>query len=344
MTRLLRRSMERWDERLANRTDNRVERPFEWGLEWTADWPAVCRIARNGQTPEAWLRELNRASLLEKAAFFAYGRPRDYRLEGEWLSFTSPVATPFEENNVVRARWFPAKDLRRAVVVLPHWNARPEQHVALCRGLQALGIGALRLSLPYHDRRMPAGLERADYAVSANLGRTIAATRQAAIDTRSAVDWLEHIGVERIGIVGTSLGSCYGFLASAFDPRLRVNVFSHFSAYFAEVVWQGLSTRHVRRTLEGELTLAQLREAWQVITPLNYCDEFARHGKKCLFSYALYDTTFPPEFSRELLAETRARGVDQHDVRYLCGHYSLGEFPFKYLAGYRICSFLKRNL
>jgi hypothetical protein len=27
-----------------------------------------------------------------------------------------------------------------------------------------------------------------------------------------------------------------------------------------------------------------------------------------------------------------------------CGHYTLGESPFKFVVGYQICSFLKRNL
>ena len=40
-------------------------------------------------------------------------------------------------------------------------------------------FSVLRISLPYHDRRMPPELTRADYAVSANIGRTIDATRQA---------------------------------------------------------------------------------------------------------------------------------------------------------------------
>jgi dienelactone hydrolase len=73
----------------------------------------------------------------------------------------------------------------------------------------------LRISLPYHDHRMPPKLTRADYAVSANIGRTIDATRQAVIDVRSCYDWLEHRGYTDLGIVGTSLGSCYAFLATA---------------------------------------------------------------------------------------------------------------------------------
>jgi len=56
-------------------------------------------------------------------------------------------------------------------VVLPHWNASATQHAALCAGIAKLGMNALRLSLPYHDFRMPAELERADYAVSGNVTR-----------------------------------------------------------------------------------------------------------------------------------------------------------------------------
>ena len=42
-----------------------------------------------------------------------------------------------------------------------------------------------------------------------------------------------------MGMVGTSLGSCYAFLASVHDPRIEVNVFNHCSTYFADVVWEG---------------------------------------------------------------------------------------------------------
>ena len=128
--------------------------------------------------------------------------------------------------------------------------------------MQRLGISVLRLSLPYHDARTPAGLQRADYAVSANICRTIDATRQAVIDTRACFDWLEQQGFKDLGIVGTSLGSCYAFLASAHDARIRVNMFNHCSTYFADVVWEGLSSRHIRESLQGAVTLETLRKLW----------------------------------------------------------------------------------
>ena len=45
-----------------------------------------------------------------------------------------------------------------------------------------MGVSALRLSLPYHDVRMPPELTRADYIVSANVGRTAQVNRQAVLD------------------------------------------------------------------------------------------------------------------------------------------------------------------
>ncbi len=229
-------------------------------------------------------------------------------------------------------------------MVLPHWNSKLPQHNALCAGLQRLGISALRLSLPYHDARMPPDLSRADYAVSSNICRTIDATRQAVIDARCCFDWLELQGYARFGIVGTSLGSCYAFLTSAHEERIRVNMFNHCSTYFADVVWEGLSTRHIRRGLQEAIDLPTLRQLWLCISPPSYWDLFTAKKKRSKFIYTRYDTTFPVHLSRQVIEGARKHNWD-YDARVLpCGHYTMGEFPFKYITGYEICSFLKRNL
>jgi hypothetical protein len=338
------RRMDAWEMDLATRSTDRVVRPFDWGLEWTQAWP----VHSAEPDPETRIRELNRMALENSAEFFDYIPPRDFRIEGSALRFTSAVDTPYRENNTVHARYFPAhprfKRGPKAVVVLPHWNASPQQHVALCAAIAKVGISALRISLPYHDHRMPPELTRADYAVSANIGRTIDATRQAVIDVRSCYDWLQQRGYTDLGIVGTSLGSCYSFLASAHDPRIRVNVFNHCSTYFADVVWTGLSTRHIREGLEGTIDAERLRAAWDCVSPVHYMDRFGAQKQRSFFLYATYDTTFLPEFSRQVVEHIRKRGLDHKLVVMPCGHYTLGESPFKFVVGYQICAFLKRNL
>lgn len=344
MGKLYARLIGSWETRLAFRATNRVVREFEWGLEWARDWPVSSAYPQNGYAPYEYLRKLNELAAANSDGFYAYQPPRDFELDGGMLRFTSPVRTPYPENNRVHAQWFPAKNSAKAVVVLPHWNAPATGHNALCRGLQRLGISALRISLPYHDYRMPAELQRADYAVSSNIGRTVDAARQAVIDVRCCADWLEQQGAQRLGIVGTSLGSCYACLASAHDARIRVNVFNHCSTYFSDVVWAGLSTQHIRKSLDGKITLEQLRECWRAISPVTYMQKFAASGSKSLFIYTTYDTTFPPHLSEDAIAMVRQHGADHKVIVLPCGHYTMGEAPFKFIDGYQICAYLKRTL
>ena len=128
------------------------------------------------------------------------------------------------------------------MLVLPQWNSDAEGHVGLCRLLNRFGCRALRLSLPYHDARMPPELTRADYIVSANIGRTAQVCRQAVLDARRAIAWLRAQGYESIGILGTSLGSCLSMLTTAHEPLVEAAALNHISPYFADVVWDGLST------------------------------------------------------------------------------------------------------
>lgn len=348
-----REQIEAWELRLATRDTNRVVRAFEWGEEWSRNWPIPGTNERgsNGDPGEA-LRRAAQAATRASDEFFGYRTPSDFRLEDETAStsrstlrFTSPVRTPSVENNTVSALWFPAPGAgTKAVIVLPQWNSKLPQQVGLCRLLRLLGISSLRLSLPYHDARMPPELERADYAVSSNVGRTVDAARQAVIDTRCCLDWLESQGYRRFGIVGTSLGSCYAFLASAHDARLRANVFTLYSYYFADVVWEGLSTRHIQQGLHGQIELAHLQEAWRPITPQSYTERYIAQRKKSLFISTRYDTTFLPEHSQPMIAEFRGRGADFEELVVPCGHYTLGQSPFRFIAGQRICSFLERCL
>ncbi|HLJ87550.1 MAG TPA: alpha/beta hydrolase family protein [Candidatus Angelobacter sp.] len=355
-----------WETRLTTRDTNRLVRPLDWGLDWAKRWPLV-----NGNYPtsadrsEDFLRELNEEIVAHSEEFFGYRSPTDFRLEkrkielfptgsnasdkvpdgdGLFLRFTSPVKTPYPENDLVNARWFEAEG-SRAVIVLPHWNANGIAYNALGPVLKRFGISMLRLSKPYHDIRRPSETVRSDYAVSANICRTIDATRQATVDIRSCADWLETQGKKSIGLLGTSLGSCYAFLACAHDPRFRVNAFNHASTYFSDVVWTGQSTRHVREGLEsGGLTLERLRQMWLCVSPMAYFKKFVQWPRKSLMIYGKYDLTFLPEFSRKAQEEFRRHGADLKTVVLPCGHYTTGETPFKFIDGYHLVKFLAQNL
>lgn len=339
-----------WEQRLAAATTNRVVRPFEWGLEW------LDGVQDGAAAPVPAVRAWVDAAMADSDRFFTPPPTRAYSFEpaaggergGEAgvLRFPSALETPHPDNNVVVARYFPARARRgaprRAVVVLPQWNADPSSHVALCRILAGVGISALRLSLPYHDARMPPELQRADFIVSANIGRTLQVCRQAVLDARRALWWLHGRGYERLGLLGTSLGSCLAMLTGCHEPLVRAQALNHVSPYFADVVWRGLSTAHVRAGLEGHIDLDTLRELWRPLSPWSYLDRAQRLSS--LLVWARYDLTFPADLSRQLVAEFARRGLP-HEVAVLpCGHYSTGVGPFKYLDGFHLVRFLARRL
>jgi dienelactone hydrolase len=189
---------------------------------------------------------------------------------------------------------------------------------------------------------MPPSLTRADYIVSSNVGRTLQVCRQAVTDARRAIAWLHRQGYERLGILGTSLGSCLALLTSAHEPLIRAQALNHVSIYFADVIWEGLSTSHVRAGFDGHITLDRLRELWMPISPRAYVDRV--QDKKTLLVYAKYDTTFPVHLSLDLVRAFGDLGID-YDLAVLpCGHYTTGLAPFKYVDGYVLTKFLVRNL
>jgi len=337
------RTFHSWERRLASAATNRAVRPFDWGLEWLADHEIVRDdvLGDPADLLQVWGERTTRVS----ERFYEVTPADDYRLDGDVLTFTSAVDTPHPENNVVSARFFPddsRRGRRRAVIVLPQWNADAGGHVGLCRLLNRFGISALRLSLPYHDVRMPPELSRADYIVSANIGRTAQVCRQAVLDARRAIAWLRMQGYSSIGILGTSLGSCLAMLTTAHEPLVRAAALNHISPYFADVVWEGLSTEHVKQSLDGNVTLDELRKMWLPISPLPYLERV--RGRKILLIYARYDLTFPVHLSQMLVSEFRRRNIPHRLAVLPCGHYSTGVTPFKWMDGLALCRFLNRAL
>ncbi len=356
---MLKRVMHKLERRLAARTPNRVFRPFEWGVEFLN--PAFMPQA-NGHalTPREMLLAFNERACRQSDQFFGLPDALPFTFDGFWLSFPSAVTSPYRENNLVTARYFPVAgradeepDSRaaevqraagRAVIVLPQWNGDSESHIGLCKLFSRIGIAALRLSLPYHDRRMPAELARADYLVSANVGRTLQAVQQAVVDTRAAIHWLHAQGYDRIGIAGTSIGSCVSFLTFVHDERVCAGAFNMVSSYFGDVVWAGMATEHVRRGLETELTEAEVRQMWMAISPNAYIGRLAQNPRPGLFISARYDLTFTPQLSQLLFDECERHRL-HFDKRILpCGHYSIGEAPFRYYDGYLIVNYLRKHL
>ena len=128
--------------------NTRVVPPVSGEGGWAREWPC-----RNGFAPghlpvkadsEKFLREYNQRIVASSDEFYSYISPSDFRLErrevqvfstrevpdpeleakvrgthAHFLRFTSPVDTPYPENNTANPRWFPAPGTRARVAPPP---------------------------------------------------------------------------------------------------------------------------------------------------------------------------------------------------------------------------------
>jgi len=341
----------RYEHRRWTTDDNRMVRPFEWGLEHLEEVASGKRRvaseieSRNGNDPRVLLREYSEEVLARSQEWYANGEIQDYQLDRDnVLTFSSAMESPWPENNVVHAQFFPARKQGPAVLVLPNWNAKWHGQVALCHWLQRIGISAIKMSLPYHDRRMAKGHERADQLVGPNIGLTLAANRQAVKDARACLSWLEQRGYTRLGILGTSIGSSVGYITLVHDKRVRAGGFFHVSTYFADVVSQGMTTNHVWEGLRHEVSVEELREFWAPISPMPYVEKGMGAGRDTFMVYGKYDPTFLPELTHQMLRALRRNGAETRTLALPVGHYSLELAPFSYVAGWRMFTYFLEAL
>jgi hypothetical protein len=229
-------------------------------------------------------------------------------------------------------------------LVLPNWNAKWHGQRGLCEWIQRLGITAVNMSMPYHDRRMAKRHERADQICGPNIGLTLQANRQAVQDTRRCLRWLEQQGYSRLGLLGTSIGSSIGYIALMHDEAIRAGGFFHISTYYADVVSQGMTTNHVWESLRHHVTVDELREYWAPISPMPYVERGLGADRNCFMVYGKYDPTMLPELTEQMLDSLRRHGSNPRVLELACGHYSLELRPFSYIAGYQMLSFFRRAL
>ena len=270
-----------WERRLADVSKDRIVRPFQWGLDWLPEDPRRRRLGVSSMPfARTWTRARGHACWFTPPPTDDYGsRPSMMGRHGD-VSDGAADAAPSKRHrrHAVLPRTSRARAQRPAAggagaAAVELRRRRPRRAVPAARAIRHQRAAT---EPAVSRRRMPPELQRADYIVSSNVVRTLAGVPQAVLDARRAIAWLARSGYERIGILGTSLGSCLSMLTACHEPRIRAQALNHVSPYFADVVWRGLSTRHVRDGLEGHIDLETLRELWMPISPQRYIDRLRR--------------------------------------------------------------------
>ena len=300
--------------------------------------------------PEEYVSNENRMpyifdKIIESSQYFySHSTPTEFCSNGNLLIFESNLSTQIPENNTVYCKLYPSSDRQRVAVILPYWNADGESFNRIASLLAFFGVSALRMSLPYHDQRRPSTWPIAKHMVSPNIGRTIQAIRQAVLDVRCGIDWLISQGFSKIALIGFSIGSCIATIAAAHDPRVRTIAQILMASNFAEVVWTGMSTRHIRKSLETCMDLGTLKSVWAGISPDTYVRPLSENSTKVLMVTGRYDPVFLPRLAAEIEQKYLEYSIDYQWRVLRCGHYTLGDFPHNAMALGSVIRWLRRSL
>jgi cephalosporin-C deacetylase-like acetyl esterase len=140
------------------------------------------------------------------------------------LTFPSPVKTDVPENNTVAAELFvpDGEGPFPASIVLDILQGDALIARAQAMWLAQHGVAGMVVYMAHYGPRRPPG--STVRLLSTDIPKSVANVTQSVIDIRCAVAWLAsrpEFDSEKLGLVGTSLGSLVGAVAAANEPRIR---------------------------------------------------------------------------------------------------------------------------
>ncbi len=329
--------MRNWEVRLAHYYGrDHVPLPYRVGADW---WKSEFAHIRSDDDLEGLIAVADQwAAHPERFLPLPLGEIACTVDSGGLIRFPSRGHTDEERNRTVYMAYRPVGKGCPMVLAVPAWNAERWRLRTLLPTAKQCGFGGASISLPYQDERLPEKWTYAQALISSDLGRTMRSMQQCVLDTMDAVSVLTQLGHKRIILAGFSVGSAIINILDLLDPRPLGVICVLCGDDFARCVMDGISTRHVRRSIEGRIDRSQLDRVWRPLSASTYVPRLGRVPRALRAMLTThYDFTFPTETGRRLRAQFEKHGVKHEWKEMFCGHYTLSypPFSFRFLAWFR---------
>jgi dienelactone hydrolase len=236
------------------------------------------------------------------------------------LTFPSPVESPHPENNTVHAEYYRPKGKGPfpCVIVLDITGGDQSLSRMIANHLAQNRIGGLFVQMAYYGPRRPKGSRLR--LLSLDFEHTTKAIRQTVLDLRRATAWMAsrpEIDAQRLGVVGTSLGSFMGALTAEMEPRLGRVVVLLGGAGFVDGYYDHPKARTAVKLWEmmGG-TKQQVKDLIAPVDPITCAANLK--DRKLLIIAGKKDEIVPPKMAEALWNATGRQKI----VWYNCGHYT----------------------
>ncbi len=221
------------------------------------------------------------------------------------VTYPSPVITPYPVNNTVTAFLFQPNTPgpHPAMLVEHEWlPVNLTNEFVLCATLARAGVAAFLVVQPYsYNRRILPRVEDVEL-LSGDTRQTVAAVRQAVLDNRRALDWLQtrpDIDPARMGVAGISLGGILAPLIVGVDHRAKVLVTIVGGGDVSDLVYDSFITYGLRPALLYHgVTFDSLKRDYTNIEPTNWLAGF--DPKNALLFNGRFDVFVNPKQAHHL--------------------------------------------
>jgi pimeloyl-ACP methyl ester carboxylesterase len=271
--------------------------------------------------PEPDLAEITREPVKKPRTLL--GIPKGYELAK--LSFSSPIQTG-EVCNDTAVAWYlyrPGFEKATTLVYAHGWMAYdPGLWIRLPLASAApLGANVVMLELPFHMSRSPKGTMSGELSVTPDLASSFLSLQQAVADVRAIIGWLKAQEIEKVALMGKSLGGLVASLTLLTENRVECAVLVIPAVNAGASLWRSNYTKVVRKELlRAGIDEFRTYRAMQAVNPANY--DPALPGERILVIEATADRACPPE-ETEKLVEKWGANVE----RIPLGHLSIDLTP-----------------
>jgi dienelactone hydrolase len=244
---------------------------------------------------------------------------RDGRYDIYQVRFPSPVKSSTPENNTVHAEYYrPHGDGPFPCVIILDITAG-DQSVSRLMGahLARHRIGGLFVQMAYYGPRRPKGSSLR--LLSPNIPHTMEAIRQTVLDLRCATAWMEsrpEIDAQRLGVVGTSLGSFVAALTAEMEPKLKRVAVLLGGGGLVDGYWDDPRAASVRKIYEAiGGTKEQVTKLLAPVDPITCAANLK--DRKLLIMAAKKDDIVPPRMAEALWNATGRQRIVWFDCNHI---------------------------
>ena len=175
---------------------------------------AQWRLRHHAVTRERLEEYLDDCATLDHRSYYALpgdkGNEPRWRRDGNILTWNSPLPGVYPENNIARAKLYPAQNSQGApTIILLHalMSANDFGYHKIATRFNEKGWNVLFPHLPYHYSRRPKGYANGALSITSDLVRNAEGLRQSVIELRQLIAWARQRGSRRVALLATSYGA-----------------------------------------------------------------------------------------------------------------------------------------